>query len=400
MKWMKDALAAIPPEMRRSLRITPRGAEPMIERDGRRLVNLASNNYLSLATHPEVIEAAIRAAREDGGGSGSSRLILGTSPRVVELEEALAALKGAPRALVTPSGFAAALAAIPLLAGKGDGIALEKGCHASLVAGARLSGASIAVFRRGDFPTLDRALARLRPRSRRLLVVIDGIHSMDGDIAPLPQILPAIERNEAMLLVDDAHATGVLGDDGSGTFRHFGLRPKDYVVQMGTLSKALGSQGGFLAGSRAFVDLMVQSAPGFIYTTGINPAAVGAALGALAVMRREPARIARLARNALALREAADTEVLPSPIVPVILGEPEAALEASRALERVGAFAPAIRPPTVPRGTSRLRLSVQADHGMRLEGAETTPEQSYLAVLKELALRSVRKLAQNRDKTA
>ncbi len=388
MKGIREELAAVPAELRRALRIVPHGAEAMIEKEGRRLVNLATNNYLSLATHPEVIEAAVRALREDGAGAGSSRLILGTSPRVAALEDSLAGLKGTSRALIFPSGFAAALGAIPALVGKGDGIALEKGCHASLVTGARLSGASISVFRRGERSTLEKALERLRKRCRRILTVIDGIHSMDGDIAPLPEIIPLVARFESILLLDDAHATGVLGENGSGTLGHFRMSASEnFIVQMGTLSKALGSQGGFIAASGPCIELMIQKSAAFIYTTGINPAAVGAAQGAIDVMKREPKRIARLARNAVMVRRAAGIEEIPSPIAPILTGTSERAMEASRELERAGAYAPAIRPPTVPRGTARLRLSLQADHRMHMEGAETTPELSFLTVLKEIAHR-------------
>jgi 8-amino-7-oxononanoate synthase len=364
---MREELDRVPPELRRRIVPQIRGGDPVIDRDGSRLINFTANNYLSLASHPEVTEAAARAAREDGAGAGSSRLITGTFPRLLKLEEELARLKGTERALVTTSGFTASLAGLTALAGQNDGIALERGAHASLVSGARLSGASLAVFRRDDPASLETALRRLRRAARRLLVVIDGVHSMDGDIAPLPLIMRVLEAYEAVLFIDDAHATGVIGRGGAGTLSHFGILPADRIVQMGTLSKALGSQGGFIAASAPVIESIVQRAGAFVYTTALNPPAVGAALASVEILEREPQRLERLRANALSLRRALNLEESPSPILPLILGESGAAVEASRALESAGALALAIRPPTVPRGTARLRISVQADHELNLE---------------------------------
>lgn len=361
--WADDELALIPQELRRRLVTRSCGADAAI--DG--VINFTSNNYLSLARHPHVIERAKEALIEDGAGAGSSRLITGTSPRITILEEKLAEMKGASRALVTSSGYAAAQAAITTLVGRSDGIALERGAHASLVAGARLSRAKISVFRRSDPDTLEKALKRLGGRS---LVIVDGIHSMDGDIVHLPDLLPMIEHHHAMLLIDDAHATGVLG---GGTLAHFGISPTANMIQMGTLSKALGSQGGFIAASSSVIDLMIQRAAAFIYTTALNPAAVGAAIGAIEVISREPDRIMRLRENSRKLRRLLGVEASVSPIIPLIYGEPSEAIKAARDFETAGALALAIRPPTVPKGTSRLRLSVQADH-------QITGSEKYLAL--------------------
>ena len=334
----------------------------MIEIEGRWLVNLSSNNYPSLASEPRVIAAAAEALCADGAGAGASRLVSGTSPRLVALEERLARLKETPRALVMTSGFVAAQAAVTALCGRGDAVVVEKGAHASLVAAARLSGARLSVFRRRDPESLDRALTRDLARARRRLVLLDGVHSMDGDIAPLPELLPIVECRDAFLLIDDAHATGVLGPRGEGTLAHFGIVPTARVIQMGTLSKALGGQGGFIAAAAEVIDLIVQKAPAFIYTTGLNPAAVGAALGALAVLEEEPERLARLRRNVAVVRKIVKFEGDPTPIVPLVIGGDEAALIAATAARAAGFFIPAIRPPTVPEGTARLRLSLQADH--------------------------------------
>lgn len=364
---MQEELAAIPEDLRRTLRSRARGAAPYVEEDGRRLVNFTSNNYLSLAHHPEVVEGAMAALREDGAGAGSARLITGTSPRVVVLEEELADWKGTSRALVTPTGFAAALAVLTALVGPEDGIALEKGAHACLVSGARLSGAKIAVWRRGDPGGLDYVLGRLRGRScRRIFVVLDGVHSMDGDIADLPAILAVARAAGAMTVLDDAHATGVLGADGAGTLRHHGLAPAPDIVQVGTLSKALASQGGFLAATSEVIDLVLQRGGAFIYTTAIAPACVGAALASVRLIRRDPARVTHLRDRSFALRDALGLAPVASPILPIILGNPERALACARELLAAGALAQAIRPPTVPAGTARLRLSVQADHVLDL----------------------------------
>jgi 8-amino-7-oxononanoate synthase len=367
VKEIRDELDQVPPELRRRMVPQIRGGDPIIERDGRILINFTANNYLSLATHPEIIEAAARAAREDGAGAGSSRLITGTSPRLARLEEELARLKETERAIVTTSGFTAALAGITALVGQNDGVALERGAHASLVSGARLSGAALAVFRRDDPASLETALRRLRREARRVLVIIDGIHSMDGDIAPLPLMMRVIEAYEAILFVDDAHATGVIGQGGAGTLSHFGIKPAERVIQMGTLSKALGSQGGFLAAAGSVIDAVIQRAGAFIYTTGLNPPAVGAALAAVELLEKDPPRLERLRANSLSLRQALGMDAAPSPILPLILRESAAAVEASREVESAGALALAIRPPTVPRDTARLRISVQADHDLKLE---------------------------------
>ncbi len=381
MNWMEEELAAIPGDLRRALRPRVHGAAPHVEENGRRLINFTSNNYLSLVHHPEVIEGATVALREDGAGAGSARLITGTSPRVVTLEEELAAWKGTSRALVTPTGFAAALATLTALAGPEDGIALEKGAHACLVSGARLSGAKLAVWRREDPGGLAYVLERLRGRScRRLFVVLDGVHSMDGDIADLPAILADARAVEAMIVLDDAHATGVLGADGAGTLRHHGLSPATDIVQVGTLSKALASQGGFIAATSEVIDLVLQRGGAFIYTTGIAPACVGAALAAVRLIRREPERVTRLRDRSFALRDALGLAPVASPILPLILGDPDRALAAGRELLAAGALAQAIRPPTVPTGTARLRLSVQADHVLELA---TNP--GWLGVLKSFA---------------
>lgn len=368
MKWIDEELGAVPPELRRALRPRVRGAGAVVTIDGRVLLNFTANNYLSLVHHPEVVAGGEEALRDDGAGAGSARLITGTTPRVAALEEELAAWKGTPRALVTPTGFAAALAVLTALAGDEDGIALEKGAHACLVSGARLSGARLGVWRREDPGSLPYVLERLRGRgARRLFVVLDGVHSMDGDIADLPDVVGAARAMGAMTVIDDAHATGVLGADGAGTLRHYAIPPAEDIVQLGTLSKALGSQGGFIAATGGAVDLVLQRGGAFIYTTGIAPACVGAALAAVRLVRRDPSRVARLKDRAFALRDALGLPSSPSPILPIVVGDAARAVAAARAVEEAGALVQAIRPPTVPPGTARLRLGLQVDHDLRLE---------------------------------
>lgn len=392
MKWIREQLAQRSESAQRIITPVPQGAAAYIDEDGKRYINFTTNNYLSLAMHPEVCAEAKRAIDGDGAGAGSSRLISGTSPRTVELERELARFKGSKDALVFSSGYAAALAAITTLADRDDGIVLERHAHASLVAGTRQSRAQSVVWRRETGEAgLEKAILHLRTKRncRRVLVVADGIHSMDGDILRLPELLPVIQQQEAMLLIDDAHATGTIGKTGAGTMEYWNLEPGDTIVQMGTLSKALGSQGGFIAASTEVIELIRQTAAPFIYTTGPAPAAIGAAAGALRILLREPERLDRLKKNSLILREAAGLDPCPSPIVPLVVGADERALEWKDRFKKNGALVAAIRPPTVPRNTARLRFSVQADHRILVEGADHSPQESYLVLIRECAAEEV-----------
>jgi 8-amino-7-oxononanoate synthase len=339
--------------LRRALRPIPPGA-----------VNFGSNDYLGLSRDPRVTAAAAAAAREFGAGSGSSRLIAGSGELVTRLEARLATFKGYEAALVFPSGYQAAVGAIGALIGPGDEIYLDKLDHASLIDGARLSGARVRTWPHGATARLRRLLERA-PTGRRLAVT-DGLFSMDGDLAPLAELGELCARHGAGLMVDEAHATGCLGARGRGAAELLGCEPA-VAVSMGTLSKALGAQGGFIAASRTVIECLVNRARAFIYTTAPAPAALGAALAALEIVENEPARRARLAERAGRLREALraagfDTGASTSQIVPVILGENRRALSAARFLAERGFFAPAVRYPTVPRGAARLRLSVSSEH--------------------------------------
>ncbi|MDE0084574.1 MAG: 8-amino-7-oxononanoate synthase [Candidatus Poribacteria bacterium] len=333
--------------------------------DGHYVVNLGSNNYLGLSTHPRVISAAASAVMVYGAGASGSRLLSGNIEKYTPLETNLAEAKGTEAALVFSSGYAANTSIIPVLAGEGDLILSDALNHASIIDGCRLSRATKKVYRHCDVEHLKTLFAE-SANFRRRLVVTDGVFSMDGDIAPLPDIYEVALNYNAMLLVDDAHGFGVLGKNGSGTVSHCGLEGRD-IIQMGTLSKAIGGLGGYVAGSRVLIDLLINRARGFIFTTGLPPATLAAADAALKVMRSSRDLRRQLLEHAETMKDALTNlgyTLLPSEtqILPVILGEPQRATEVAEALLGKDVFAPAIRPPAVPAGTSRLRVTVMATH--------------------------------------
>jgi len=332
--------------------------------DGRRALLLCSNNYLGLANHPALIDAAARAAREWGVGSGASRLISGSLTLHADLEARLARLKDTDAALLFPSGYHANIGAVTALVGGGDAVFSDQLNHASLIDGCRLSGAEIRVYRHADVEAL-RALLRSTQASRRLIVT-DSVFSMDGDHAPLRAIFDLATEHEAEVLVDEAHATGLFGATGSGLIEHLGL-PGKAAVQVGTFGKALGCAGAFVAARDDIVRMLVNCARSFIYTTALPPPIVAAAGAALDIVAREPERRARLHRMSEVLRQrlrALGFEIPAGegPVIPVIAGEAERALAWSAALLERGVFVQAIRPPTVPPGTSRLRVTLMATH--------------------------------------
>lgn len=333
--------------------------------DGRDVVNLGSNNYLGISTHPHVIAAAIEATKLYGTGASGSRLITGNSELYTKLENNLAETKGTETALVFSSGYTTNTSIIPILAGEDDLILSDALNHASIIDGCRLSRATKKVYRHCDVEHLKTLLLECS-EFRRRLIVTDGVFSMDGDIAPLQDIYEVATNYDAMLLVDDAHGFGVLGKDGSGTVSHCGLDGQD-IIQMGTLSKAIGGLGGYVAGSRVLIDLLINRARGFIFTTGLPPATLAAADAALNVMRSSHDLRKRLLKHAETLKTVLTDlgyTLLPSQtqIIPVILGEPQCATDVAETLLADGVFAPAIRPPAVQAGTSRLRVTVMATH--------------------------------------
>lgn len=333
---------------------------------GRELLSFSSNDYLALAGDIRLARAAARAAHRYGCGAGASALVSGYLPPLRSLERTLADWEETEAALVFSSGYAANLAAVGSLAGKQDTVFSDAFNHASLIDGCRLSRAAVHVYRHADLDQLHRLLQAERGRARRAVIVSDSVFSMDGDLAPLPALCDLAERWGCMLMVDEAHATGVLGARGAGAVDALGVRGRVPIV-MGTLSKALGSVGGFVAGSRRLVDFLRNRARTFMFDTALAPSAVGAAIAALRVARVEEERRARL-RQMIALLhdELVDLgyEVLPpdAAILPVLVGDSDAALDLAVALRERGVWAPAIRPPAVPRGTARVRVTLMATH--------------------------------------
>jgi 8-amino-7-oxononanoate synthase len=340
--------------------ITGESKKLSITREGKELWNFASNDYLGLSTHPAISEAFIKGIREYGTGSAASRLVTGTSHAHTALEETIAAAKHSESALTFSSGYATALSAIPVICGKEDFVILDKLAHASLIDAARMSEATLRVFPHNDTRKLAKLLSTLRAKhpSARLLVVTESVFSMDGDLCPLAQLLDLCELHGAQILLDEAHALGVLGSTGMGLAEELGLQEKVHF-QMGTLSKSLGLSGGYLAASRDWIDLIINRARPFIYTTAPPPALAHAALAAFQLVRSDEGKALRkkLFQNIFLLRENH-----PSAILPIILGENQAALTASTALAEKGFLAPAIRYPTVPRNTARLRITISAGH--------------------------------------
>jgi 8-amino-7-oxononanoate synthase len=348
----------------RELRRIEGAVDTWVTVDGIRALLLCSNNYLGLANHPTLAEAAARTAHAYGVGAGASRLISGSLAIHRDLEARLARFKHTEAALLFPTGYHANIGAITTLVRRGDAVFSDRLNHASIIDGCRLSGATVHIYPHADPGALDAMLAR-HP-ARRQLIVTDSVFSMDGDHAPLREIAAIAAVHGAMLMVDEAHATGVDGPGGAGLVTALGLGDA-VTVQMGTLGKALGCAGAFVAGSRTLVELLVNRARSLIYTTALPPPVVAAVDAALDVVAREPERRTRLAAVAAELRArlgALGFEIPAGegPIIPVIAGSSERALAWSRALLERGVFVQAIRPPTVPDGTARLRVTVMATH--------------------------------------
>ncbi len=334
-----------------------------IERNGRRLIDFASNDYLGLAAHEAVKQAAADTIRQQGLGSGASRLVSGDDPELHALERTLAEWKRAEAALVLGSGMLANLGLIQAVAGRHDTIFADRLNHASLIDGARLSGARLRRYPHRDLEALERMLARAEGSGRRI-IVSDGVFSMDGDRADVAGLIRLAEEYDALLILDDAHGLGVLGPEGAGLVREAGLSGHPRLVEVGTFGKALGGYGAFIAAPKAFIEGLVNRQRTLIYSTALPPA-VAAGVRAAVALAREGALRAKLAENIARFRRAA--EGLPlldsaTPIQPLILGSDERALEASRRLAEAGWFVPAIRPPTVPEGSARLRITLSAAH--------------------------------------
>ena len=338
---------------------------PTLMLDGREVINFSSNNYLGIANHPALAAAAKKAIDRYGCGSGASRLISGNMTLHEELEARLAAFKGTEAALVFNSGFQANTGILSTLTGEGDVIFSDALNHASIIDGCRLSRAKTVVYSHGDLDRLETELKQAAGAGRKLIVT-ETIFSMDGDEAPLTGIVDLAEKYGAMVMVDEAHATGIFGDNGAGVVANLGLSER-VAVQMGTLGKALGGFGAYVAGSGALRELFINRCRSFIFTTSLPPSIMAMAIAAIDLVQREPERREALWNNCRVLKEAlrnlgfsvAESQ---SPILPLIIGDADKCMQFSERLLEKGIFAQGIRPPTVPPGTSRLRITLMATH--------------------------------------
>ena len=346
--------------LRRALAETMREDGIWVERDGKRLLSFSCNDYLNLTQHPAIKQAAIAAIETYGAGSGASRLVTGNHPLYAQLEARLARIKQTEAAVVFGSGYLANAGIIPVLIGIDGMVLADELSHACLFAGAQLSRGTVMTFRHNDLAHARELLARHRNEYNHALIVTDGVFSMDGDLAPLAELLALANEFDAWLMSDDAHGLGVVGG-GRGS-SYVGNAHIPIPLQMGTLSKAIGAYGGYLCGSSAVIDLIRNRARTLIYSTGLPPSCVAAAIAALDLIEREPGYAALPVQKAKAFTGAVGLPAAQSPIVPVIIGEEEATLAASRLLADVGFLAAPIRPPTVPAGTARLRLTFTAQH--------------------------------------
>ncbi len=348
---------------RRRVLESPTGAE--VVADGRRLVNFASNDYLGLAGHPAVAQALADGADRWGAGSGAAHLITGHQAAHHALEEELAAFTGRERALLFSTGYMANLGVVSALLGRGDTVFEDRLNHASLIDAGILSRARLRRYAHADAADLEARLADATGGAK--LVVTDGVFSMDGDVAPLPELAAACARHDAWLMVDDAHGLGVLGDSGGGSLAAAGLDGEAVPILMGTLGKAFGTFGAFVAGSDELIEFLIQAARPWVYTTALPAAVAEATRAALRLVREEPWRREKLAAHVARFRAGARERNLPlmesaTPIQPLLVGDAERAVEVSAHLQKTGLLVPAIRPPTVPAGTARLRITFSAAH--------------------------------------
>lgn len=343
---------------------SPQGAWLTV--DGKRVLNFCSNNYLGLANHPKLVEAAKKATDEMGVGPAAVRSIAGTMTLHVELEKRLAAFKGVEAAITFQSGFTANLATVPALVGKEDVIFSDRLNHASIIDGCRLSGAKIVAYEHCDVASLEAVIKENLPQYRRGIVITDGVFSMDGDIAPLPDIYEVAKKYDLLLMVDDAHGEGVLGKGGRGIVDHFDLHGK-VDVEVGTLSKAFGVVGGVVAGNAIIVEWLRQRGRPFLFSSAVTPPDAAACIAALDLLESSTELVDRLWENARYFKAEMkslgfDTGVSATPITPIMLGEAPLAQQFSRDLFEAGVFAMAIGYPTVPQGKARIRVMISAAH--------------------------------------
>jgi glycine C-acetyltransferase len=352
----------------RRLRVVHGEQGPWIELEGRQVLNLCSNNYLGMASHPRLKEAAARAAHSHGAGSSASRLICGTLDLHETLEKRLARFMNTEAALVFNSGYAANVGIISSVVGKGDVVFSDELNHASIVDGCRLSRADVKIFPHNDMAALEAKLSSSLGRNpdAKRLIVVDGVFSVDGDLSPLPDLVRLADTYQALLMVDEAHATGTVGPGGRGALAHFNVEGKVPIV-MGTLGKALGCFGAFAAGNRDLIDYLINTSRSFIFSTALPPSVLSSALAALDVLEENPSLVFKVQENADYMREklrALGYDVLNSqtPILPVMIGDAALSTAFSGMLLEERVLAVAVRPPTTPEGTSRVRVTVMATH--------------------------------------
>lgn len=353
------------------LRVLDDQQAPVCHYDGREVINLASNNYLGLANHPRLIEASLKATKELGVGSGAVRTIAGTMRIHMELEEKIARFKNVEACVVFPSGFAANAGTVSAILGKEDFILSDELNHASIIDGARLSRAKIKVFRHKDVAHCEELLKEIANQPGHKLVITDGVFSMDGDIGPVNKLAALAEKYGAIMMVDDAHASGVLGRNGRGSIDHFGMHGH-VDVQVGTLSKAIGSLGGYVCGSKDLIDYLYHRARPFLFSTSHPPSVAASCIAAFDILETEPERIDRLWKNTRYFQGelkrvgfnigGVNTPTTETPITPVIVGEGRAAMDFSRALFEEGVMGTGIAFPTVPEGRARIRLILTSEH--------------------------------------
>jgi 8-amino-7-oxononanoate synthase len=346
--------------LRRTLADSAREDGVWIERDGRLLLSFSCNDYLNLTHHPKVKAASIATIEKYGAGAGASRLVTGNHPLFAQLETRLAKLKQTEAACIFGSGYLANAGIIPVIVGEGDLLLIDELSHSCLWAGSQLSRATVQMFRHNDLAHVEELLKAQRAKHKHALIVTDGVFSMDGDLAPLHELGRLAQAHDTWLMSDDAHGLGVLANGKGSVFANGIKAPVD--LQMGTLSKSLGSYGGYLCASQPVIDLIKTRARTLIYSTGLPPASIAAALAALDIIESDPELTARPLANAQAFTRALNLPLAASPIVPLVIGEETAALEAQHILEREGFLVTAIRPPTVPPGTARLRFAFTAQH--------------------------------------
>src|SRR5215469_5473424 len=353
------------------LRVLDDEQAPVCTFDGKQVINLASNNYLGLTTHPKLREAALEATRKYGVGSGAVRTIAGTMKIHMELEEKIAAFKNVEACVVFQSGFTANAGTVSAILGKEDFIISDQLNHASIIDGARLSRAKILVFEHKNIADAEARLASLKDQPGRKLLISDGVFSMDGDIGPLPGLCDLAEKYGAIMMVDDAHASGVLGRNGRGTIDHFGVHGR-VDVQVGTLSKAIGALGGYVCGSRDLIDFLYHRARPFLFSTSHPPSVAATCIAAFEVLEQEPERIEKLWDNTRFWKKelgllgfdigGKTTPASETPITPIIIGDGKLTMEFSRALFEQGVLGTGITYPTVPEGKARVRTIMTATH--------------------------------------